>query len=404
MTFSPRLLQALGYPASTRAGRRILLMIGLALGLVMVLGRWLPPGLSPVVMLLFVAVVIVAWLLLFALAHEILMLTAEQGEKCPAPALDRPDSLAGRHLIAWLLALIAVAGSWSTGPLLAVPVTVLACAWLPAASWTIARTSSLADALHPPSLARSFSRISGYGWLATLPLLMAAVSWLLEALPGGRLPELMHWLSFMLWSVLLLAWFRLLGLSVHAGRRQAVAQAREQSAGFDSEDPALIIDWLARVGADEAQHERFHRRLELEDDKTLLIEHARLYLPALVESFDRPGRALEILAQSQAVEPGFVLATPRQCVNLIDRCLDFEPFDPLLALAVAAERAWPKQPVLHPSLLDVLERLLKRRPADRHARLLLQRLAARRLDEDQAERLRRLYRRWQRVVRSTAGS
>ncbi|MGY6629454.1 MAG: hypothetical protein ACXIUL_00465 [Wenzhouxiangella sp.] len=216
-------------------------------------------------------------------------------------------------LLALLAALFQLLPWW-----LAVPFLPLWAWAMPLAALSLARGEGLLDALYPPlwkalsdDLGRPIRR-----WMA-IALLIASVVYLAAAGLLSALPVTLRSMVLMaLWVYLLLAWYALLG------QLWRLRFAPDPAATVD-DSPAspcsLDQQWqaLQRDGGTLADFRRLADALELADDRAREQVHARRFITALLEGFERPQEAVERVDRLLLRFPEFCLEKPSEQWALI---------------------------------------------------------------------------------------
>lgn len=192
-------------------------------------------------------------------------------------------------------------------------------AWaMPLAVLSLARGDGLLDAMYPPEW-RTLSALLGQPTrrcMAASLLLLGAVYLLAVALLSP-LPVAVRGPVFMsIWVYLLLAWFALLGQLW----RLRFPPAKEQAAPAVPASPCTLDEqWqtLQRDGGTLADFRRMADALELADDRAREQAHARHFITALLDGFERPQEAVERVDRLLLRFPDFCLEKPSEQWALI---------------------------------------------------------------------------------------
>ena len=306
-----------------------MLPLGLALAVVAihVLAAWLP---GPLRGLLIMVSMLGLWLVLFALAGRLLRQRAAGARLArERRAIELPEGAAWKQVLLWLIfsILLAVAQAGG-GPVGLLTISLLAAVSLPGATLTLTCGRPLIDALYPVEWLKSAREIgprtylSLSGWVmvfALIYLLLAAVTaelpaWLRNALQMG-------W-----WSLTLLAWSAALGMAVHAAGKPAAARPRRKNPPAPSNSTEML-DQVLREGGDTEAHRTLARRLAAEGNTEGALQHGQVYIPALLQTFERPAEAVEQADRLLALDGEFCLDDPVMMRHLIKAAAEQAPAD-----------------------------------------------------------------------------
>jgi hypothetical protein len=319
------------------------------------------------------------------------VLRASADGRTEAPLIDRevPDN-AGWAQIGLQFAFIG-AGLAAALQLPWQPALLLICAlafFYPAALMLLAMTESLFNALNPARWWEVMTRLGGaYLGLAILVLLILASAVLFQALLASRLPALLGSLSadfVRAWA--LIASYHLMGYVIYqyqdaldhtpapapvplSGPRADPDQRQLDSAqalvsqGKIGEAIGQLREHISERGATDAVHQLYRRLLTQTQDRTALLEHGRQYLNVLLAN-ERDADLLRLLADCQAIDPGFAPASAELVLPLAEKAVKAGQTEMALRLTLDFAERHPKHKhIPHNGLLAA--RLLRREPARR---------------------------------------
>lgn len=294
---------------------------------------------------------ILAWMMLYRIASEALLLQARDGAETGGSLTLASDGLAARHIALWLLAtllLTAFTAYFGTAGLV-IGCLVLS-GWLPAPTVLVTLSNRLTEALWPPRWARLIRRLGLGDYLRLSGTLLAAggvylgTDWLLGRFSAG--PALRDTVGFGVWAGAVLSWFHLAGRAVQLHREElgleVVAAPPARRPERFTRDPERLWSEITRSGGSPEMHAELIRSLEKRGDHRRLLEHARLHIPALLLAFEDPGEALRRAHRMLSLDRDFVLPETEAMFALVRAAAAGGPARLVLRLSGNYQRAFPK--------------------------------------------------------------
>ncbi|HEU0152398.1 MAG TPA: hypothetical protein VFQ84_03520 [Arenimonas sp.] len=309
------------------------------------------------------------WVMGFKLAVEALVNTVNgRFEPMGAEDMMATDGEAVNQILLMLVVLLPILAIALWGkPMLALGLLGLAVLLLPAAVMVLAVDHSLGHALNPLAWFPLIARLGGvYFGAVGLLAIMAVVSLGVQLLAYSLLPDSMGMLPASFANLyLLVAGYHLLGYVIHANHAAlgldvspAVPRARfanpmeddavaEAEALAESGDLAgaarRLQDMFRGRGASEPLHERYRQYLRQADARDALVAHDREYISRLLAT-DQDKRALAVLAELQALDPGYRHALPDEVARLVAQAARSGQAQLAVALAEGFETRFPDHP------------------------------------------------------------
>ncbi|HTD28756.1 MAG TPA: hypothetical protein VK660_05155 [Xanthomonadaceae bacterium] len=394
--FWNRLPAVMLYPAHFGAMATIV-MLGLArICLVVPLFGWILALLATVAM--------------YRYAFECLRSSADGYLEPPEVGLS-VDRSVGRKMI-WLmiiLTLVAAFGMVLLGPVLGWILLLFIGVSLPGATMTLALEESLTAALDPTKWINIFMRI-GWPYLALVGLCFVillsqgyASTFVVKLMPIwvalgviGIISNYATVMTFHLMGYLLYQYHEELGLVPEAPQLvRQMAPANPDQPLLDQvgalvsngkhEEATELLRKQVRRGAMPAVHAQFRKLLRLGDNKAELLDHGRDYLDALLDQGDdqtpseriaNDRTAMEILRESQALDPTFAPSTSARVMKLARKAAQLgQPQAALLLVSGFPER-YPKSQFVAESVLFAATLLHENMSQDEQAVSLLRNLKA----------------------------
>lgn len=266
---------------------------------------------------------IILWLMIYRVASEVLLESAEGGTGAPnRHAFQSADGLAIRHVGLWLVATLTLAAiaiyTGSVGMLLG---SIAIAAILPAATIVLTLSRSLVEALVPTQWFRLASRIGWPDYQRLFGVLLAAstfylvLAWLMVRLGAGSSVRDIVLLTY--WAAAVLGWFHLAGRAVYLHRDELnlIEPDTEPDNATEAEtftrEPEALWQQIQGQGGTQAMHAELARQLDRlngHEHRERRLEHGRMHIEALLLSFEDDDEALERADRLLTVDPGFALS------------------------------------------------------------------------------------------------
>ncbi|HKL53692.1 MAG TPA: hypothetical protein VJ902_07000 [Wenzhouxiangellaceae bacterium] len=286
----------------------------------------------PFIGLLAFIVRILIWIMVYRVASEILLASAEGDTGAPSfRTVESADGLAIRHIGLWLVATFTlVLLSIYFGAAGVVIGSFAIAAVLPAATIILTLSKSLFDALVPTQWLRLAVRIGRGDYLRLYAALLGAalvylvVAGLLGWLGAGR--GLRNVVQLAYWTFAVFGWFHLAGRAVFLHRAELNlvepdTEAQEKPERF-TRDAETLWRQIRERGGTREMHAELARQLERAGEREWRLEHGRMHLEALLLSFELPDEALDRAERLLAVDADFCLERPQSMRALIQAARD----------------------------------------------------------------------------------
>ncbi|MEQ6886750.1 DUF4013 domain-containing protein [Salicola sp. Rm-C-2C1-2] len=410
-----RLPQIFGYPFKPAC----LTTLGLA-ALLYAIGMLVP--------LLGLILVIVAWVVLYKFAYDVLEATA-RGWMTP-PEIQRKSNswVLVKTFGLFVLLGIAVTGiAIATGSMVLVATTSLfIVAALPAAIITLAMSNSLMAALNPGTWVSIMRSVGLPYFIASLLLLMLSISQgMAESMVAGVFgPNLLGQVGvFLIGGYFLVASFHLMGYLVYQhhhslGVEQEVSAADRARAANPDLTPLLqeveglvadgnvgdAIDRLQREfrqsGLQPQEHERYRKLLHLQGRTEDLLAHSRAYISTLLYGLEQPKKAMSIAEEALRLDTSFQPEDPRQVRDLARLADQYEHHDLVIRLTSPFGKENPKHPHLPENYYLGAKALFEGRGDEQKALKILRQLQKHFPDHELRDRVDELAERAERIAAS----
>ncbi|MCP3870120.1 MAG: hypothetical protein GY703_18905 [Gammaproteobacteria bacterium] len=288
------------------------------------------------------------WLAAYKYSYEVLVHTAEGNLDPPESRnMAGTDSIGIQQFFLMLGMILLVWGVlWFTQSLfLAGMLALFFLVSFPAAIITLAMTQSLASSLNPLIWVSLMHRIGFPYLLVVLFLFLMVISmFTLEAFitPASPVAQLFmgpvfyfvefyfmvamfHLMGYMIYQ-----YHEVLGVEVNGPEERSSVRAASPDAQLIAETQALVqdgklpdaIEKVGRTirgqGGTRELHEHYRKLLRLKGDKAGQLNHARQYLPVLLEALDQPYQAVDLVAECYQCDPAFALSNPKYIGTLAE--------------------------------------------------------------------------------------
>lgn len=272
---------------------------------------------------------IVLWLMIYRVASEVLLVSAEGRTGAPnLHAFQSADGLAIRHVGLWLVATLALAAiAIYTGPVGLVVGSIAIAAILPAATIVLTLSRSLLEALVPGQWFRLAVRIGWSDYARLFGMLLAAstlyllLAWVIGRFGAGASVRNVVMLTY--WAAAVLGWFHLAGCAVdlHRDELNLIEPDTEPDNATDVEtfthEPEALWQQIRSQGGTRAMHAELARQLDRSGNRERRLEHGRMHIEALILAFEDYDAALERAGRLLEVDPAFALAGPDAMYALV---------------------------------------------------------------------------------------
>jgi tetratricopeptide (TPR) repeat protein len=318
-------------------------------------------------------VALLLWLAAYKYSYEVLVHTAE-GHLDPPESryMAGTDSMGLRQFFLVIGMILMVQGVWWFTESMIISGIFALCMLLafPAAIITLGMTRSLFAALNPVTWISLIARIGGPYFLVFLFLFMMVSS--VGALEAFLEPDslllytLMRPLFYFIDFYFMVAMFHLmgymiyqyheeLGVDVTSSERPSeraaapdvplIAQAKDLvQEGKLSEAVDLVGGQLRSQGGTPELHDHYRKLLRLKKDKRALLEHAGQYIPILLESAEKPQKAVDVVAECYKMDPRFTLTYPAYVTTLAEHANNRGMHKVALQLTSGFAKRFPNHP------------------------------------------------------------
>jgi len=322
--------------------RVLVLAAGIIIAALTLLGPLLPGPMGGVVT---IVVVISLWVLALRVASRLLLATASgAGLQREYQEFDLPEWQAARQIALWFVVLMLIGGLGQLLGRFGFGLGIgMALVLLPGMTLIVARNNALGE-IFWPSRWQSLMAMLGRQRYRQLVMLLGglALAYLVVDFLTGWLPlALSNGVMMALWVYLLWVWFYALG-------RELEASGHSHSIKPGSPDSTESLDELKHrlitEGGTLEEHGRLVRALELQADKSGLLEHGPIHVGALLLAYERVAEAVERAASLVALDPAFRLDKPSAQLALIRAACDHGHPELIVKLCAAYLKTWPAAP------------------------------------------------------------